>query len=258
MKFLSTEKLKNPLFFWKAFFPPCETEQYLTQIFPPPFFPHNLETFFLKRWGFFSQANWKVPQKWNCTVQSHLFFDANVLLFGYILSPPLALTHRHPAIQHRLWNVAQIFFCSIRKCNESAVCWTLLQHTATHCITLHHTATRHRLWNVALIFFYVAATHCITGHYTATYCITLQHTATHCITPQFTATYCNTLQHITTHCITLQHTATHCNTLQLMQHTTAHCNTLQLNIDSELLRWICSLIFQSGNATSVVMCCSVL
>ena len=252
MKFLSTEKLKNPLFFWKAFFPPCKTEQYLTQIFPPPFFPHNLETFFLKRSGFFSQANWKVPQKWNCTVQSHLFFDANVLLFCYILSPPLALTHRHPAIQHRLWNVAQIFFVqsgNAMSLQSAERCCNTPQHTASHYITLQHDIDSEMLrW----FFFNVAATHCITRHYTATYCITLQHTATHC------NIYCNTLQHITTHCITLQHTATHCNTLQLMQHTTAHCNTLQLNIDSELLRWICSLIFQSGNATSVVMCCSVL
>jgi len=53
-------------------------------------------------------------------------------------------------------------------CNASsyrATRYNILQHTASHCITLHH-----------------AAPHCSTLHHTATYCTTLQHTATYCTT----------------------------------------------------------------------------
>jgi len=80
--------------------------------------------------------------------------------------------------------------------------------------------------------------------HTATHCVTMWHTATHCNTLQHTAQHCNTQQHTATHCNTLQHTATHCNTIQLVvlrpvvtqQHiathivTTTHCNALQLAV----------------------------
>jgi len=90
----------------------------------------------------------------------------------------------------------------------------ILQHTATHDITwmgrvniLQPNVTRD------MTRFYCAAAAYALLQHTASHCITLRHTASLCNTLQHTATHCNTLQHTATHCNTLQHTATHCNTL---------------------------------------------
>jgi len=126
-----------------------------------------------------------------------------------------------------------VYYCHCTRNN-------MMQHTATHCITLQHTTC-----NTLQQHDQHTATHRDTlqhpQHPAAQCCNNMiQHTATHFDTLH--ATRCNniisTLQHTATHCNTLQYTATHCDTLRhtatyYMQHAVTSCNTKQPGMSVE-------------------------